>query len=73
MGDFPGAPVVKTSPSDAGDVGRFLVEKRKQYCNKFNKDFKNGPHLKNKTKQKKTQPTKTAHTTNYTKKINNLL
>ena len=20
--------------------------KQKQYCNKFNKDFKNGPHLK---------------------------
>jgi len=26
--------------------------KQKQYCNKFNKDFKNGPRLKNlKTKQ----------------------
>ena len=25
--------------------------KQKQYCNKFNKDFKNGPHQKNKTKQ----------------------
>ena len=22
--------------------------KQKQYCNKFNKDFKTGPHLKNK-------------------------
>ena len=23
-------------------------KKKKQYCNKFNKDFKNGPHQKNK-------------------------
>ena len=48
--------MVKISPSDAGDVGRFLVEKRKQYCNKFNKDFKNGPHkkkLKKKTHKNK--------------------
>ena len=45
--------------------------KQKQYGNKFNKDFKNGPHFKK--KKKKTQPTKTAHTTKYTKKTNNLL
>jgi len=27
--------------------------KQKQYCNKFNKDFKNGPHQKEKKKRKK--------------------
>ena len=27
--------------------------KLNQYCNKFNKDFKNGPHKKKKTKQNK--------------------
>ena len=59
--DFPGGPVVKTSPSNAGDAG--LIPgwgakiphaswpknqniEQKQYCNKFNKDFKNGPHQK---------------------------
>ena len=59
--DFPGGPVVKTSPSNAGGAG--LIPgwgakiphasqpenqniKQKQYCNKFNKDFKNGPHQK---------------------------
>ena len=67
MGDFPGSPVLKTSPSNAGGAG--LIPgwgakiphasrtknqniKQKQYCNKFNKDFKNGPH------QKKPQKTK---------------
>ena len=51
--------MVKTSRSNAGDVG--LISgleikiphglqpqnqniNQKQYCNKFNKDFKNGPH-----------------------------
>ena len=57
--DFPGDPVVKTSPSDRGGVGsipglgadsphdtgaRNPNVKQKQYCNKFNKIFKNGPH-----------------------------
>ena len=57
--DFPGGPVVKTLSSNAGDVGSILSRgvkithawwpknqniKRKQYCNTFNKDFKNGPH-----------------------------
>ena len=27
--------------------------KQKQYCDKFNKDFKTGPHQKNKNKKKK--------------------
>ena len=27
--------------------------KQKQYCNKFNKDFKNGPHQKKNLKKKK--------------------
>ena len=61
--DFPGGPVVKTSPSKAEDVSLIPGQgakipdgkpkkkkkktpnrKHKQYCNKFNKDFKNGPH-----------------------------
>ena len=57
--DFTGGPVVKTSPSNAGGVGSIPGQgakipralgpknqniKQKQYCNKFNKDFKNGPH-----------------------------
>ena len=60
-GDFSGGPVVKTSPSNAGGAGStpgrgakiphaFQPKnqniKQKQYCNKFNKDFKNGPHQK---------------------------
>ena len=50
--DFPGGPVVKTSPSNAGGVGSKLGQrakishalqpknqdtKQKQYCNKFRK------------------------------------
>ena len=53
-----GSPVVKSSPSNAEGAGlipcwelRFhilcgqktLNTKQKQYCNKLNKDFKNGP------------------------------
>ena len=51
--DFPGGPVVKTSPSNAGDAGSIpgrgakILHARwpknqniKKYCNKFNKDFK---------------------------------
>ena len=58
--DFPGGPMVKTLPSSAGDAGPFPGQgakiphalwpkpktKQKQYCNKFNSDFKNGPHQK---------------------------
>ena len=55
MGDFPGSPVVKTSPSNAGGMGLIPGQgakiphascpknqniKQKQYCNKFNTDFK---------------------------------
>ena len=65
--DFPGGPVVKTLPSSAGGGGlipgwRAKIPhalgpknqniKQKQYCNKFNKDFKNGPHQKRKEKKK---------------------
>ena len=61
MEGFPGGPVVKTSPSNAGGAGLIPSRgakiphasrpknqniKQKQYCNKFNKDFKNGPHRK---------------------------
>ena len=57
----PGSPVVETSPSNAGREGstpgpgakilhgsgpKKQNIKQKQYCNKFNKDFENGPHLK---------------------------
>jgi len=53
--DFPGGPVVKTSPSNAGGVGSIPCWgtkmpcdlwpinqniRQKQYCNRFNKDFK---------------------------------
>ena len=53
--------MVKTLPSNAGGVGSIPGQgakiphalppknqniKQKQYCNKFNKDFKNGPHQK---------------------------
>ena len=59
--DLPGGPVFKTSSSNAGATGlipgqgaRILhaswPEKQnviqKQYCNKFNKDFKNSLHKK---------------------------
>ena len=63
--DFFGSPMVKTSPSNAGDVGSTPAwgtkipyaswpkdqnikkkKKKKQYCNKFNKHLKNGPHKK---------------------------
>ena len=58
--------MAKTSPSNAGAVGlipgwgakiphdlRPKNIKQKQYCNKFNKDFKNGPLQKNLKKKKK--------------------
>ena len=64
--DFPGSPVVKTSPSNAGGVGSIPGQeaeiphalwpknqniKQKQYCNKFNKDFKYGLHQKKSLKE----------------------
>ena len=66
--DFPGGPVVKTSPSKAGGAGSIPGRgakiphaswpkkqniKQKQYFNKFNKDLKNGPHQKKNLKKKK--------------------
>ena len=65
MGDLPGDTVVETLPSNAaggqsipGQEVKMLHAlrpkkqniKQKQYCNKFNKDFKNGPHPKKKQK-----------------------
>ena len=56
--------MVETSPSNARGVGLIPGRgakiphvsgpknqniKQKQYCNKFNKDFKNGPHQKKKS------------------------
>ena len=58
--NFLGGPAFKTSPSNAGVSGLIPgweaeishaswpkekeTEKQEQRCNKFNKDFKNGPH-----------------------------
>ena len=64
--EFPGSPEVKPSPSRAGGAGwtpgqRAVPHaswpknqniKQKQHCNKFNKDFKNCPHLKKKSLRK---------------------
>ena len=56
LGDFPGGPVVKTSPSSAGGAGSIPGRgaeiphawrpknqniKQEQYCNKLNKTLKN--------------------------------
>ena len=48
MGSIPGqrAKIPHASQPENQDI------KQKQYCNKFNKDFKNGPHQKNKNKRK---------------------
>ena len=68
MWDFLGSPVVKTLPSNARGVGlipglgakithaswsKHQNIKQKQYCNKFNKDLKNGPHPSKKKKKLK--------------------
>ena len=60
---FLGGSVVKTLPSNARVSGsvpdqgtkipcaswpKIQIIKQKQYCNKFNKNFKNGPHKKKK-------------------------
>ena len=65
---FFGIPMVKTSPSNAGHLGSITGLgariphaswpknqniKQKQYCNKFNKDFKISPHQKTKLKKNK--------------------
>ena len=50
--NFPGGPVLKTLPSNVGDVGLIPGQgatknqniKQKQYCNQFNKGFQKGPH-----------------------------
>ena len=66
--DFPGGPVVKTSPSNAGCVGSIPGRgakiphalwpknqniKQKQYFKKFTEEIKKGPHQKNLKKKKK--------------------
>ena len=59
FGDFPGDPVVKSSPSRQGAmIPCALWQKnqnieQKQHCTKFNKDFKTGPHQKNLWEKKK--------------------
>ena len=72
---FPGGPVVKPSPSNAGDAclnpgqgAKFTHAlrpktrdiKQKQYCNKFNKGFTNGP-LQNKSFKKETGSNAKSH------------
>ena len=67
-GDFSGCPVVKTLSYNAGSAGSISGRgaeiphasrpenqniKQKQFCNKFNKDFENGPHQKKKKILKK--------------------
>ena len=62
MRDFPGGLVIGTLPSKIGDAGSIpgwwakitsrpknqnIKKTKEQYCNKLNKDFKNGPHQKN--------------------------
>ena len=64
--DFSGSTVVKTSPSNAKGAGLIPGRgakiphdlwpenqsiTQKQYCNKFNKDFLNGPHQKKSLKK----------------------
>ena len=66
-GDFPGVPVVKNPPSNAGDTSLIPGQgtkiphtswpekqnlKQKQHCNKFNRDFKNGTHQNKKSSKK---------------------
>ena len=66
--DFPGGPVVGTLPSNAGSEGlnpgrgakishasrpKNQNVNQKQYCNKFNKDFKKLVHIKKKKTLKK--------------------
>ena len=65
--NFPGGAGVKTSPSNAGVHVQSLVreldptclqakdqnKEQKQYYNKFDKDFKDGPHKKKNLKKKK--------------------
>ena len=68
-GGFPGSPVVKTPPSNAGGAGSIPGQgaktphtsrpknqniKQNQYCNKFNKDLKKKiVHIKKNLKKKK--------------------
>ena len=68
--DFHGGSVVKTLPSVAGVAGLIPGQgamipgasrpknqniKQKQNCNKFNKDFKTGPHQQRNLKKKKAE------------------
>ena len=62
--DFPGGPVIKNSPSNAGGVGSIpgqrshmpqgpntKTKNQNQHCNKFNKDLKNGTHTQKNLKK----------------------
>ena len=68
--DFPDSPVIKTSPFNAEDMGSIPDRgtkiphalrpknqniRQKQYCNKFNEDFKNSSHQKKNLRKKKKQ------------------
>ena len=63
--DFPGDPMVKTSPFNAGGMGSMPGQEAKiphalwpknQNRSKFNKNFKNGLHLKKKKILRKERP-----------------
>ena len=68
--DLPGGPVVKTLPSNTGGASAIPGQgakiphtsrpknktiKQKQYCDKLNKDFKNGPDQK-KERERRSKP-----------------
>ena len=74
--DVPGGPVVKTLSSNAKGVSLIPGQgakmphawwpknqniKQKQYYNKFNKDFKNGPYQKERKKNKEGRKEKEMH------------
>ena len=68
MREFSSGPVVKTSPSNAGDVGSIPVQetkvpralgpknqniRQKQHCNKYNEDLQKWSTLKKNLKKKR--------------------
>ena len=75
--DLPGGPVVKTLPSNTGGASAIPGQgakiphtsrpknktiKQKQYCDKLNKDFKNGPDQKKEREREKVEAAQGLHT-----------
>jgi len=52
VGSIPGQGAEIPHASQPKNIKKKRKEKQKQYCNKFNKDFKNGPHQKKSLKMK---------------------